>query len=101
MNAQDTIFGPVPLVDEFGQWIPADWPGKAKSLDELKTAWSEEDKALLPGNFNISKYGGFSGTKVKATGFFRVEKIDGRWWFVDPEGYLFLLNRKYRYRTPF
>jgi len=48
-----------------------------------------EDKALLPGNFNISKYGGFSGTKVKATGFFRVEKIDGRWWFVDPEGCLF------------
>jgi hypothetical protein len=89
MNAQDTIFGGVPLVDEFGQWIPADWPGKAKSLDDLKTAWSEEDKTLLPGNFNVSKYGGFSGTKVKATGFFRVEKIDGRWWFIDPEGNLF------------
>ena len=89
MDARDTILGPVPLVDGFGQWIPADWPGKAKSLEDLKTSWSEEDKALLPGNFNISKYGGFSGTKVKATGFFRVEKIDGRWWFVDPEGCLF------------
>ena len=89
MNAQDTIFGPVPLVDEFGQWIPADWPGKAKSLDDLKTAWSNEDKELQPGNFNVSKYGGFKGSKVKATGFFRVEKIDGKWWFIDPEGYLF------------
>ena len=44
MNARDTIFGPVPLVDEFGQWIPAEWPGKAKSLDDLKTAWNEEEK---------------------------------------------------------
>lgn len=31
-------------------------------------------------------YGGRSDQKSKATGFFRVEKIDGRWWFVDPEG---------------
>jgi len=89
MNAQDTIFGPVPLVDEFGQWIPADWPGKAKSLDELKAAWSEEDNTLQKGNFNVSKYGGFLALRAKATGFFRVEKINGIWWFVDPEGYLF------------
>jgi hypothetical protein len=89
MNDQDTILGPIPLVDEFGQWIPSDWPEKAKSLDELKAAWDEEDKALKSDNFNLSKYGGFPGIKVKATGFFRVEKIDGKWWFVDPEGYLF------------
>jgi hypothetical protein len=89
MNTQDTIFGPVPLVDEFGQWIPADWPGKAKSIDELKAAWGEEDSSLQPGNFNVSKYGGFLALKAKATGFFRVEQINGIWWFVDPEGYLF------------
>jgi hypothetical protein len=89
MTAEDTIFSPTPLVDEFGQWIPADWTGKAKTLDDLKTAWNEEEKALQPGDFNVSKYGGFSGTKAKATGFFRVEKIDGKWWFVDPEGNLF------------
>lgn len=28
-------------------------------------------------------------TRAKATGFFRVEKIHGRWWFVDPDGHLF------------
>jgi hypothetical protein len=88
-NPIDTIFGPVPLVDEFGQWIPSDWPGKAKSLDDLKKKWSEEDKSLQPVNFKISKYGGFLGTRVKATGFFRVEQINDKWWFVDPEGYLF------------
>jgi hypothetical protein len=89
MSVQDTIFGPNPLVDEFGQWIPAEWPGKAKKIDELKTAWDQEDKTLQPVDFKVSKYGGFLGTKVKATGFFRVQKLDGKWWFVDPEGYLF------------
>jgi len=89
MNPMDTIFGPVPLVDEFGQWIPDDWPGKAKTFEDLRKAWDDEDKALLPGDFNTSQYGGFLETKVKSTGFFRVEQIDGKWWFVDPEGYLF------------
>ena len=32
MAAEDTILGPIPLVDEFGQWIPADWQGKAKTI---------------------------------------------------------------------
>ena len=89
MAAEDTILGPTPLVDEFGQWIPADWPGKAKTIEDLKTAWSEEEKTLQSDNFNVSKYGGFLDTKAKATGFFRVENIDGKWWFVDPEGHLF------------
>ncbi len=34
-----------------------------------------------------------AGTKAprrRATGYFRVEQLDGRWWFVDPEGHLFL-----------
>ena len=89
MTAMDTIFGPVPLIDQFGQWIPADWPGKAKTIEDLKAAWDQEDKALQPGDMKISKYGGFLGTKAKDTGFFHVQKIDGKWWFVDPEGYLF------------
>jgi hypothetical protein len=35
------------------------------------------------------KYGGWTGKKFKATGFFRVEK-DNRWWLVTPEGNAFL-----------
>jgi hypothetical protein len=89
MAAEDTIFGPVPLVDEFGQWILADWPGKAKTTNDLKTAWKAEEDSLNTNEFNLSKYDGFLATKAKATGFFRVEKIDGRWWFIDPEGHLF------------
>jgi hypothetical protein len=34
------------------------------------------------------KYGGRLDRKVKATGFFRAEKIDNRWWIVNPDGYL-------------
>jgi hypothetical protein len=37
----DAVLDPKVIVDEFGQWIPADWPGKAKSLDDLKAAWNE------------------------------------------------------------
>jgi hypothetical protein len=36
------------------------------------------------------RYGGFAPAKNerrrKATGFFRVEEIDGRWWLIDPQG---------------
>lgn len=89
MQPEDTILSPIPLVDEFGQWIPDEWPGKAKTIEDLKKAWSEEESSLNEGGLKISAYGGFIDKKVRATGFFRLEKIDGRWWFIDPEGYLF------------
>ena len=38
----------------------------------------------------LSRYGGWKQQKREATGYFRVEKIDGRWWAIDPEGYLFI-----------
>ena len=89
MEPEDSILSPNPVIDEFGQWIQDDWPGKAGSIDELKAAWEAEEKALQKDNFNVSKYGGYLDTKAEATGFFRVEKIDGRWWFIDPEGHYF------------
>jgi hypothetical protein len=36
-----------------------------------------------------SRYGGLLRSKHEATGFFYIRKIDGRWFFVDPDGYLF------------
>ncbi len=85
----DAVLDTRPLVDEFGQWIGADWPGKAKNLDDLKLDWADEEKSLNSSQFDVCPYGGFKSTKAKATGFFRVEKIDGHWWFVDPDGHLF------------
>ena len=41
------------------------------------------------GDFGYCRFGGYLNTKVKATGVFRVEQVDGKWWFVDPDGHLF------------
>ncbi|HUC81108.1 MAG TPA: hypothetical protein VMR70_09340 [Flavisolibacter sp.] len=38
----------------------------------------------------LDEYGGRTDRKVAATGFFRAEKIDGRWWIVNPNGYLMI-----------
>jgi len=84
------ILEKLPVVDEFGQWRPVDWPGKIRTLEQLQSEWSAEDQHLASGATNHTRYGGYPNTQARATGFFRVEAIDGRWWFVDPEGHLFL-----------
>lgn len=86
----DAVLEGKPLVDEFGQYTRADWPGKIRSLEELKRAWATEANALAGHSpSDRCAYGGFKNTSAKATGFFRVEQIDGRWWFVCPDGHLF------------
>jgi len=87
----DQYLGKIPVVDEFGQWNLGDFEGKIKSETQLKKEWAaEENEEVSTKPYNYSKFGGYLNSKVKATGFFRTEKIDGKWWFVDPEGYLFL-----------
>lgn len=85
----DAVLEKMPLVDKLGQWKRDNWTGKINNLSELQAIWKKEEKELQPGNFDYCQYGGYCTTKVKATGFFRVEFIDGKWWFVDPEGHLF------------
>ena len=80
-----------PVLDEFGQWAHADWPRKVKTREQLEKELAEEEKTLQrAGEFDFGRFGGYRGTQSKATGFFRVEQVDGRWWFVDPDGHLFL-----------
>jgi len=79
-----------PVLDEFRQWAHADWPGKIKSREQLKEELADEEKTLKPGDYNYCEYGGYKNTQAKATGFFHVEQVDGKWWFVDPHGHLFL-----------
>lgn len=86
----DAVLEPLPLVDEFGQWIPESWPGKVTSSGALKAAWAREEASLEVHAVEYCPYGGYRNTKVEPTGFFRVEQIDGKWWFVDPDGHLFL-----------
>lgn len=35
-------------------------------------------------------WGGCSAVRAQASGFFRVEQIEGRWWFITPDGHGFL-----------
>jgi len=37
----------------------------------------------------LDRFGGLSAVESEATGHFRVEEIDGVWWFVTPEGHGF------------
>ncbi len=81
-----------PMIDELGQFIHGEWPGKTHSLSELtQTVASEDaDHASHPGPDDWNQYGGWhGGPQLEATGFFRVSKVDGKWWLVDPEGRLF------------
>ena len=88
----DVYLGEIPAIDEFGQNNLADYEGKIRSLEQLQAEWAAEDNDLQGSNseYNYSRYGGYLQKQVKGTGFFRIENIDGRWWFVDPDGYLFL-----------
>ena len=83
-----------PFVDRYGQFRHAEWPGKIHSDTELAAACAEEGEWLnahpdspIP---DADAWGGWAGgPRLAATGFFRTEKVDGRWWLVDPEGCLF------------
>ena len=88
----DDYLNEIPAVDEFGQHNLVDYPEKIRSLEQLRAEWYAEDREIenAVSEYNYSRYGGYLQRQVKGTGFFRVEKIDGHWWFVDPDGYLFL-----------
>lgn len=57
------------------------------------TKFPAETMDLLPGfkpqtENEFSKYGGDTGFRTKASGYFQTLKIGNRWWIIDPEGYL-------------
>lgn len=82
-----------PFVDKFGQFRHDDWPGKVKTEEELRERGRAEDLDLAgarPAIGDSDCWGGWAkGPQLAATGHFRVEKVDGRWWLVDPDGRLF------------
>lgn len=81
-----------PFMDKYGQFKHKDWPGKIHSDEELAAAREAEeaDLAAHPAPTDWDQYGGWAaGPELEATGRFRTEKIDGKWWLVDPEGHLF------------
>lgn len=82
----------VGLVDRFGQPAKNDYRNKVTSDAHLKRLADEEiaDLEANPVVKDRSKFGGWkNGPKLNATGYFRTEKVDGKWALVDPDGYLF------------
>lgn len=87
--------------DQFGQYNALDWPGKVHSVEELIQKDQEEAKALAreqsedrdndKAGLARDEYGGWmDGPQMLPTGRFRTQFINGRWWFVNPLGNLFL-----------
>jgi len=81
------------IVDGFGQFLPGDWPEKVSSLEMLRAKGAEEERALAPWLADLprrDRFGGLLDTGgFRATGFFRTEQRNGRWWLVTPEGNAF------------
>lgn len=90
--APPKILMPKGFIDEFGQNSKADWPGKVHNEKELleRDAEEQSDVAKIPSPPDRDKYQAWKdGPQREATGFFRTEKINDRWWFVAPNGQLF------------
>lgn len=89
------LMPPVPLdriVDRYGQYTRADWPGKLKNDSEWSERRQAEDadlKAHVPPS-DRNRFGGSKTlTAPNKSGFFRTAKVGGKWWLVDPDGGVF------------
>ena len=79
------------IVDRYGQPTRMEFEEKVHSDEEL-IAQRDRELNELDGKpmADRSKFSGWAnGPKLEATGFFRTEKVNGRWSLVDPEGYLY------------
>jgi hypothetical protein len=81
------------IVDAFGQYTRANWPGKIENESDFATRRVEEEAQIqaAPTLPDRDEYGGWaSGPQIQPTGFFSTTKRDGKWWLVTPSGHLFL-----------
>jgi len=78
------------IVDSFGQLSHGIWPEKVSSDEMLRARGAEEANQLAQRRDEPLKRDRFGGLEesgqFRATGFFRTERRDGRWWLVTPEG---------------
>ena len=83
-----------PLADAFGQWVQGDWPEKVKSVADLraklKAAAVEVRRLDAQPVPVVDRFGGVeTQPPSRATGFFRVERMQDRWTLVTPAGHRF------------
>ncbi len=90
--ARDAALETMPYLDAFGQVRALDWPGKIESEDALRAQLLHHAQAVSRAGWpaGFDRFGGWAdGPQLEATGHFRTQKLDGRWWLVDPDGRLF------------
>lgn len=77
-------------IDTFGQNNWVDFDGKVKTEQDLRNDALAEPTTLQP--LDPTKYDIYGGdvkaSGYRATGYFRTEKVNGKWWFVSPLGNL-------------
>ena len=81
-----------PFVDEYGQYVHGDWPGKIYKDSDFAARIKEEERerALWPGPDDRDEFGGWAkGPQLKATGYFYATKHEVKWWLVTPKGHLY------------
>lgn len=84
-----------PFIDRYGQFRHEEWPEKIHSDEQLRESRERESAELerIGRPAEWSRYGGWAaGPRLEATGSFRTEKYRGKWFLVDPDGYLFFSN---------
>ncbi|HEY4294446.1 beta-agarase [Luteibacter sp.] len=76
------------IVDRYGQYTRATWPEKIADDAALKEKTNTTPAKSEPEN--LDRYGGRTDLPaMQATGWFRTQKQNGRWWLVTPEGHAF------------
>lgn len=78
------------IVDAYGQYRRGQWPEKVEADQQLRAAAERERELLKAWQAERppqDKFGGWlGGPSFEASGHFRTEKHDGRWYLVTPEG---------------
>jgi hypothetical protein len=88
--AQPAIAQSLPLIDQYGQSMQANWTGKITSDSQLTAANAEEAAQLAawgaPAGYDT--YGGMTGSawKGSATGYYHIETRNGYYWLITPLG---------------
>ena len=79
------------IVDAYGQYTRGHWPEKIDSDAALRAAHAAEAARLAqPVPARLDRYGGrLDGQKLTASGWFHVQKANGRWQLVTPQGHAF------------
>jgi len=80
------------IVDAYGQNAKDEFAGKIHSDAELLAQRDQELKTLketAPMNDRGRFSGWKDGPKLTASGYFRTEKVNGKWSLVTPDGYLY------------